>query len=224
MFEECPRLEFPPIVPRRFGFEERHENTSVSLLGKLGGHIAHGAEPTESPCMGAASSAGAELDKLDDVVVPRWSEFAVGSRPPSREPEHHEPGAPKHGWQHEAAVCVERRYRDDSLFSRMTALEKAMVRSQAGPNAGVALSRICREAGGVATNMFVRNMDFGAQLSFGVDECPELVAVGARARLVGGVGPGGGRKMVTGGSTFVRSEPEVQCDFTMQACVGECFW
>ena len=95
---------------------------------------------TESPCMGAASSAAAELDELDDLVVPRWSELAAGSRPPSREPEHHEPGAPRHGWQHEAAVCVERRYRDDSLFSRMTALEKAMVRSPAGPNAGVALS------------------------------------------------------------------------------------
>ena len=88
---------------------------------------------TESPCMGAASSAAAELDELDDLVVPRWSELAAGARPPSREPEYHEPGAPRQGWQHEAAVCVERRYRDDSLFSRMTALEKAMVRSQAGP-------------------------------------------------------------------------------------------
>ena len=66
---------------------------------------------TESPCLGAASSAAAELDELDDLVVPRWSELAAGSRPPSREPEHHEPGAPRHGWQHEAAVCAERRYR-----------------------------------------------------------------------------------------------------------------
>ena len=33
---------------------------------------------TESPCMGAASSAAAELDKLDDLVVPRWSELAAG--------------------------------------------------------------------------------------------------------------------------------------------------
>ena len=47
---ECPRLEFPPIVSGRFGVEERHKNTSVSLLGKLGGHIAHGAEPTSSNC------------------------------------------------------------------------------------------------------------------------------------------------------------------------------
>ena len=78
----------------------------------------------------AASSAAAELDELDDLVVPRWSELAAGSRPPSREPEHHEPGAPRHGWQHEAAVCVERRYRHDSLFSRMTAFEKAIGRKQ----------------------------------------------------------------------------------------------
>ena len=95
---------------------------------------------TESPCLGAASSAAAELDELDDMDVPQWSELAAGLRPPSREPEHHEPGAPRHGWKHEAAVCVERRYRHDSLFSRMTAPERAMVRSQAGPNAGVALS------------------------------------------------------------------------------------
>ena len=41
--------------------------------------------------MGAASNAAAELDELDDLVVPRWSELAAGSRPPSRA---HEPGAP----------------------------------------------------------------------------------------------------------------------------------
>ena len=69
-----------------------------------------------------------------------------------------------------ASTVSVRRYRHDSLFSRMTTLE---------PNAGVVLStcpcsplsridesaaaRICREAGGrVATNMFVRNMDLGA--------------------------------------------------------------
>ena len=59
VFEECPRREFPPIVSGRFGFEERHKNTSVSLLGKLGGHIAHGAEPTSSNCRHHGASAGA---------------------------------------------------------------------------------------------------------------------------------------------------------------------
>ena len=39
-----------PLSLGGFGFEKRHKNTSVSLLGKLGGHIAHGAEPTSSNC------------------------------------------------------------------------------------------------------------------------------------------------------------------------------
>ena len=40
---------------------------------------------TESPCLGAASSAAAELDELDDLDVPRWSELAAGLRPPCLE-------------------------------------------------------------------------------------------------------------------------------------------
>ena len=91
---------------------------------------------TEFPCLGAASSAAAELDELDNLVVPRLSELAAGCVHRLENQSTRLPGMAGN----EAAVCVERRYRHDSLFSRMTALEKAMVRSQAGPNAGVALS------------------------------------------------------------------------------------
>ena len=37
---------------------------------------------TESLCLSAA----AELDELDDLVVPRWSELAAELRPPFRKP------------------------------------------------------------------------------------------------------------------------------------------
>ena len=65
---------------------------------------------TQSPCLAAASSAAAELDELDDWEMPQWSALAAGLRPLPREPEHHEPGSSRQGWQHEAAVCVERRF------------------------------------------------------------------------------------------------------------------
>ena len=56
-----------------------------------------------------------------------------------RLPEFHD-RAPRAGRQHEGAVCVERRFRAATFFPRMEAIERAVVQSQAGPNAGVALS------------------------------------------------------------------------------------
>ena len=47
-----------------------------------------------------------------------------------REPEHFEPGCTRDGWQHEA----------EDLFARMDDPSKALLRSQGGPGAGLALS------------------------------------------------------------------------------------
>ena len=57
-----------------------------------------------------------------------------------RQPEEFKPGMPRGGWQHEAASRVEQHYRDADLFPRLNAPGEALVRSQAGPGAGLALS------------------------------------------------------------------------------------
>ena len=111
--------------------QTRHPRIADEMVYQLEGM-------TQSPSLAAAKRAAAELDELFEV--PQWSALAAGLRPPPREPEQQEPGAPRQGWQHEAAVCVERRFRGTILFPRMVPGERAMVRSQAGPNAGVALS------------------------------------------------------------------------------------
>ena len=51
-----------------------------------------------------------------------------------------EPGGFQHGWQHEAASRIERHFRDRNLMPRLAEHEMALLRSQSGPNAGMALS------------------------------------------------------------------------------------
>ena len=71
---------------------------------------------------------------------PSWEALASSARPAIREPDKFEPGGVRQGWQHEAASRVERQFRDQVLFERLPAQDKAMIRSQAGPGAGTALS------------------------------------------------------------------------------------
>ena len=70
--------------------------------------------------------------------MPSWEALSDGLRP--HEPEDHEPGDVKHGWQHEAASRVERQFLEREMMVRVTAPEQALMRSQSGPYAGMALS------------------------------------------------------------------------------------
>ena len=79
------------------------------------------------PCIRSAALAAFQLMGIEGFEVPSWEALADGLRPPSQEPEDTDPGGFKHGWQHEAA-------------SRWADHEKALMRSQSGPFAGVALS------------------------------------------------------------------------------------
>ena len=116
----------------------------------MGGHFAHdttkapgGGRPHGVPSRGgsqSASRAAAALDGTDGFEVPSWSALAAGLRPLPRNPEDHEPGCPRQGWQHEAASRVERQFRSAVLFPSLCDSDRALMRSQSGPGAGVALS------------------------------------------------------------------------------------
>ena len=80
-----------------------------------------------------------ELTGVAGFEPPTWREMAAGTRAPEREPEDFEPGWVR-GWQHEAASRVHRDFREMDLFPRMNESSRALVRSQAGPEGGVALS------------------------------------------------------------------------------------
>ena len=135
--------------------EECGEDQPGRLLGKLGGHFAHdttkalgGGRPhgvpsrgdSRTPCLESASRAAAAFDGTDGFEVPSWSALAAGLRPLPRNPEDHEPGCPRQGWQHEAASRVERQFRSAVLFPSLCDSDRALMRSQSGPGAGVALS------------------------------------------------------------------------------------
>ena len=65
---------------------------------------------------------------------------------PPGEPEDHEPGTVRRGWQHEAASVVEERARE-AMFTGVSDQVKALVRSQGGPGAGAPFTATptCRE-------------------------------------------------------------------------------
>ena len=53
-------------------------------------------------------------------------------------PDEYEPGGVRQGWQHEAASRTEEVFRDD-IFDNLSDRDRALISSQAGPGAGVAL-------------------------------------------------------------------------------------
>ena len=112
--------------------QERHPAVAELIVGSLTG-------APESPCLGAVHAAVQELDGVG-FVVPEWTALADGLRPEPREPEHHEPGAQRAGWQHEAASCVERHYRATCILPHLSPTRRAMLRSQSGPVAGIPFS------------------------------------------------------------------------------------
>ena len=88
----------------------------------------------------SAAVAAHHLAGVEGFEVPSWEALSHGLGPLPRDPEDREPGGFQHGWQHEAASRVERHFRDRNLMPRLAEHEMALLRSQSGPYAGMALS------------------------------------------------------------------------------------
>ena len=112
---------------------DRHPAVATMIVNALDGD-------TASPCVGAVRRAAQDLAGVEDFEVPQWRALAAGLRPPPREPEEFEPGSQRAGWQHEASTRVEREFRRSSVLNHMSRRDRALLRSQSGPVAGVALS------------------------------------------------------------------------------------
>ena len=112
---------------------ERHPEVADLIVYHLeGGAI--------SPCLGSACRAATTLDEVDGFEVPSWSAVTAGQRPPIMEVEDREPGVPRQGWQHAAAIRIESRFWAETLMPRMSPVEQVLLRSQTGPCAGVPFS------------------------------------------------------------------------------------
>ena len=113
-------------------FRARHPEIADEFLHELEGG-------TEAPCLAEAAQAARNLVGVMGFEPPTWHALARGARPPPPNPEDFEQGF-RTGWQHEASSRVERSHRDTQLFPRMGEASRALIRSQAGPGAGLAFS------------------------------------------------------------------------------------
>ena len=91
-------------------------------------------------CLQAVAGVSRDLTGVSGFEPPSWRELVMGARPEPREHEDFEPGCTRDGWQHEASSRMEETFRAESLFPRMDDSGKALLRSQGGPGAGLALS------------------------------------------------------------------------------------
>ena len=107
-----------------------HPQIAVECLRELGGM-------SDSPTLAEASMAARDLDGVMGFEPPSWDALLRGVRPPSQEWDQQEPACFQRGWQHEASSRVERHHRDANLFPRLSESGRALVRSQAGPGAGL---------------------------------------------------------------------------------------
>ena len=90
------------------------------------------------PCLSAAAQARRTLTGVMGFEPPSWQAVAEGARPETQPPDEFEPGGVRPGWQHEAASRTEEHFRE-VLFDTISDRDRALIRSQAGPGAGVAL-------------------------------------------------------------------------------------
>ena len=86
----------------------------------------------------AAAAAARSLTGVMGFAPPSWHALAAEPQP-EPQPEEFEIRS-QGGWQHEAASRVDRVFRDVDLFSRLDDSAIAMLRSQGGPGAGLAVS------------------------------------------------------------------------------------
>ena len=100
----------------------------------------------DTPCLQAAADAARSLHGVRGFVPPSWEALSHGVRSEPLQPDEFEPGCQRGGWQHEAASRVEVQFRDENLFNRLDNASKALVRSQGGVGAGLAVSTcpLCR--------------------------------------------------------------------------------
>ena len=108
------------------------------VAGVLVDHLEGGAD---TPYLSAPVVCARELEGVQGFHPPSWTALALGARPPPPE-QVFEMDALKGGWHHEASSRVERQFRERIVLPVLTDGERALLRSQSGVGAGVALSTV----------------------------------------------------------------------------------
>ena len=198
-----------PLVLGGLGLRSA-EQVRVPVLGELG--RLHPDHPRSSPCGGRCVGPPVGGSSTHTMFAcrsvsqwplgrspPSWTAVWNGARPETRQPEEYEPGSTR-GWQHEAAFRVDQRFRDEDLFANLTDSGQALVRSQGGHGAGLALStcptcRITRIDPQLFRVILLRRLRLPLPLTvrscrcgLPLDACGHHCAACARAGVLGGRG------------------------------------
>ena len=132
--------------------QERHPEVAREFETRLEAGV-------ETTCLGAVATASRNLAGTHGFEPPSWTVLALGARPPPREPDDHEPGAQRLGWQHEASSRVELQFREFQLMPALSEGDRALTRSQSGSGAGVAFStRPCTPLTRLVPQLFSRGL------------------------------------------------------------------
>ena len=104
---------------------------------------------------------------------------ARGCEPPSppHQLDEHEPRGVR-GWQHEAASRVEVDHKNRHVFPVLTQTEKALLRAQSGPAAGVAFSMMFHAVSSRGSKLICSGPSCSAVSTFPCHPCPRLCRCG----------------------------------------------
>ena len=114
---------------------QRHRAVATTIVREMSGH-------STSTHLNAAARSADQLRGLRGFEVPSWADLAGGLRPLPTNIEEVEPGWFCTGWQHEAASRLEWQHRERHLMPVLADSERALLRAQSGPAAGMSLSAV----------------------------------------------------------------------------------
>ena len=114
---------------------QRHRAVATTIVREMSGH-------STSAHLNAAARSADQLRGLRGFEVPSWADLAAGVRPIPTNIEEVEPGWFCTGWQHEAASRLEWQHRERHLMPVLADSERALLRAQSGPAAGMSLSAV----------------------------------------------------------------------------------
>ena len=130
----------------------------------------------DAPCLREAVEAGALLREAGWQTCPTWSALLDGVRPPPADDAG--PGDWPHGWQMRATRTLNTHFRERTLLPDMPPSSQALLRSQAGPQAGAWLAAIPTEPATTLPPMAMQ-IAFDHALA-----CPRTGLLARRAKIV----------------------------------------
>ena len=100
-----------------------------------------------APCLRAAAAAATHLHSHGWTACPTWHALFHALQPDAASADLSGPGLGPGGWQRQASLVLDQSFRESELLPALSPASRAMLRSQAGPQAAAWLTAIPSEPG-----------------------------------------------------------------------------